>query len=106
MKQFYSFHFGSDMRPTADNLKMRERFLTTELFATLNVSGETAADYFTATAEYPKAFRLGTCTVGSTDNVSIQVLLFWRDDTKTLQKEVRVHAVKSGDAWLINNVSH
>lgn len=104
VKQFYSFHFGGDMRPTADNLKMRERFLTPELFATLNASGETANDYFTASTDYPKAFRLGTCTVGSTDNVSIQVLLFWRDDTQSVQKEVRAEVVRTGDKWLINKV--
>lgn len=104
VKQFYSFHFGNDMRPSPENLKFREKFLTKELFDSLSRRPESPVDYFTATENYPKAFRLGSCEVGSPEGTSLQVLLFWRDDTKSEQKEVTVEAVKTNNKWLINKV--
>ena len=106
VKRFYSFHFGNDMRPSPENLKARAQFLTSELIKVLSASSETSRDYFTATENYPKAFRVGSCSSDSNDKVTLQVLLLWRDDTKSEQKEVHVETVKTGDAWLINKVSN
>jgi hypothetical protein len=92
------------MHPSAENLKTREQFLTSELIGTLSGSTETAKDYFTATENYPKAFRVGSCTSESDDKAILQVVLLWRDDTKSEQKEVKVETVKTGDKWLINKV--
>ncbi|MFM9903365.1 MAG: hypothetical protein ACKVQJ_02205 [Pyrinomonadaceae bacterium] len=94
------------MHPSAENLKMRERFLTGELMNTLSASVETMQDYFTKSGEPPKTFKIGKCDAPQADKVNIQVQLYWRDDAKTVQKEVHVEAVKSGDAWLINKVSN
>ena len=105
VKQFYSYHFGNDMKPTPENLKAREKFLTVDLVKTLSASTETATDYFTATTDYPKAFRIGTCKVVSPTQTDFQVVLFWRDDTRNEQKEVMVEAVKDSGKWLINKVS-
>ena len=104
VKRFYSFHFGSDMSSSPENLKAREAFLTTELVKALSASTETKKDYFTATDNYPKAFRVGECSSGSDDKTTLQVLLLWRDDTKNEQKEVHVETVKVGENWLINKV--
>src|SRR5436190_6928056 len=60
VKRFYSFHFGNDMHPSPENLKARESFLTSELISSLSTSTETVRDYFTATEDYPKAFRIGS----------------------------------------------
>ena len=106
VKRFYSFHFGSDMSSSPENLKAREVFLTSELVTALSASTETKKDYFTATDNYPKAFRVGACSSGSDDKTTLQVLLLWRDDTKNEQKEVHVEAVKVGEEWLINKVSN
>ncbi|MFN0277657.1 MAG: hypothetical protein ACKVRN_03540 [Pyrinomonadaceae bacterium] len=104
VKRFYSFHFGNDMSSSAENLKAREEFLTSELKSTRTSSSETAKDYFTATENYPKAFRLGSCNSESNEKVTLQVLLFWRDDTKSEQKEVQIESIKVRDKWLINRV--
>ncbi len=104
VKQFYSFHFGNDMRPSPENLKLREKYLSSELFESLSRRPESPKDYFTATENYPKAFRIGTCEVISADATRLQVLLFWRDDTKSEQKEVTVEVVKADDKWLIDDV--
>lgn len=104
VKRFYSFHFGNDMHPSADNLKAREEFLTSELIRSLSASTDAAKDYFTETENYPKAFRVGSCTSQSEAKVTLQVLLLWRDDTRNEQKEVKVDTVKIADKWLINKV--
>ena len=104
VKRFYSFHIGTEMHPSPGNLKAREDFLTSELISSLSISTEKARDYFTATENYPKAFRVGECTSESDDKVLLQVLLLWRDDTKNEQKEVKVEAVKTADKWLISKV--
>ena len=105
VKRFYSFHFGNDMRPSPDNLKVREQFLTSELIKTLAGSSEVKKDYFTATDDFPKAFRVGECKAESIDKTSFQVVLLWRDDNRSEQKEVNVDAVNTGGKWLINAVS-
>jgi len=104
VKRFYSFHFGNDMHPSPENLKAREPFLTSKLISSLSSSTETAKDYFTATEDYPKAFRVGSCTAESDVKVTLQVLLLWRGDVKSDQKEVKVETVKNADKWLINKV--
>ena len=104
VKRFYSLHVGGDMKPSPENLKAREAFLTGELFNKLRAANESAEDYFTATDEYPKAFRVGVCESVSDNTATLQVLLLWRDDTASEQKEVRVETVKGGDEWLINKV--
>ena len=104
VREFYSFHFGRNMSSSPENLKAREAFLTTELVKALSASTETKKDYFTATDNYPKAFRVGECSSGSDDKTTLQVLLLWRDDTKNEQKEVHVETVKVGENWLINKV--
>ena len=58
VKRFYSFHFGNDMRLTPANVRAREQFLTPRLVSRLVSTGEPAKDYFTATENFPKAFRL------------------------------------------------
>lgn len=106
LKEFYSFHFGNEMQPTAENLKQRGKFLTDEFTERLKVvSGET--DPFTLTSDLPKAFRVGGCqTIESQKRVSFGVLLFWKTDTRTEQREIRVEAVRQNDKWLINKISN
>ena len=104
-RRFYSFHFGNDMMMTTENLKAREPYLTPELYGTLSAAGESRFDYFTATERYPKAFRIGTCTSESPDRASFQVVLLWRDENGSDQKEVHAEVVQKGNDWLIDKVS-
>jgi len=104
VKRFYSFHFGNDMRLTPANVRAREQFLTPRLVSRLVSMGEPAKDYFTATENFPKAFRVGECSVNSAHSVTLQILLLWKDDTSSDQKEVRVVAFREGGMWLIDEV--
>ena len=106
VKHFYSFHFGNDMRPSPENLKLRARFLTPELAASLEHAPPTSTDYFTATDQAPKTFKIGKCEANDAAHTEFQVQLYWRDDIETVQKEVHAEAVKSGDTWLINRVTN
>ena len=92
------------MRPSAEMLKASESFLTPDLAHELSTSSEIERDYFTATENYPKAFRVGSCTADSDDKATLQVLLLWRTDEQNEQKEVHVEVLKKGEKWLINRV--
>jgi hypothetical protein len=105
VRQFYSFHFGNDMRPSPENLKLRQKFLTRELAEKLSASPATARDYFTATEKFPNAFRVGTCTAESSEKTVFQVLLLWHEEEKNIQREVKAEMVRENDQWLVNRVS-
>ncbi|MDQ3181722.1 MAG: YbjP/YqhG family protein [Acidobacteriota bacterium] len=105
VKEFYSFHFGNDMKFTKDNLKQRERYLSNELKQKLENQPDGATDYFTATDDYPKAFRIGNCEmVEPNKKINMQVLLFWKTDTRSEQREIYVEIIKENDNWLVNKV--
>ena len=106
VKSFYSFHFGNDMSPTAENLKQREKFLTPEFFRSVSATGDGKTDIFTASADYPRTFKVGKCEERGPDKAELQVQVYWRSDEQTVQREVKVEAVRNGDTWLINNVSN
>lgn len=105
VKEFYSFHFGGEMKPSKENLRKREKFLSDDLKRALATpQTETATDYFTQTDDYPKAFRIGECAATDENRTVFQVVLFWKDDVRSEQREVKVEAVKQDGKWLINSV--
>jgi Protein of unknown function (DUF3828) len=106
VKEFYSYHFGNNMKPSGENLRQREKFLTADLNRQLQQQNDTARDYFTQTDDYPKAFRVGACEVISPEKVVLEVLLFWKDDVRSQQHGIKVEAVKEDNNWLINKVEN
>ncbi len=104
VRQFYSFHIGNEMKPSAENLQLREKFLSAELRQELAKQGETDVDYFTQTADYPKTFRVGECQAVSPEKTVFQVVLFWKDENRNEQREINVEAVKQNESWLINKI--
>jgi hypothetical protein len=102
VKQFYSYHFGNEMKFSQENLKQREKFLTPELFKSLQ-SVQTENDIFTTNSlDFPKAFRVGGCKVIEPMKTNMEVLLFWKDNTRSEQKAINVEVIKQGDKWLIS----
>jgi hypothetical protein len=104
VKQFYSFHFANEMKFSADNLKQREKFLTLEFLKSLqNQTGEN--DIFTTNStDFPKAFRIGECKIIEPTKTNLEIVLFWKDDNRTEQKNIHVETVKQADKWLLNKV--
>lgn len=109
LREFYSFHFGNDMRPTLENIALRERFLTRDFGARLRVDAggmpPTKIDYFTLSEDLPKTFRVGECKIVETGKMTeFEVLLFWKDDTRSEQKLVRAAMRYENNTWLVDLV--
>lgn len=95
------------MKFTQENLKTREKFLSRELIENLSKKAESATDYFTQTDDYPKTFRVGGCTVAEPEKrVNLEVLLFWKTDTRSEQREIHVEAVNENGKWLVSKVGN
>ena len=104
VREFYSFHFGNDLRYSTADLEQREKFLTTEFTNKLR-SAAPETDPFTLTSDAPKAFRIGECqTIEAEKKVSFNVLLFWKTDERSEQRAIKVEAVKQDDRWLVDAV--
>lgn len=105
VKRFYSYHIGNDMKPTAENLKKREVYLSQNLQTQLAQQTGSAKDYFTQTADYPKAFRAGKCEDTGKDKTNFGILLFWRTNDINIQREIKVETIKENNNWLVNKVT-
>jgi len=104
VREFYSFHFGNDKDVSTDGLEKRRPFLTPDLFASLK-GAQTANDPFTLTDDPPKAFRVGECRVIEPGRrAAFGVLLFWRTDTRTDQRAIKVETKNVDGKWLIDAV--
>jgi Protein of unknown function (DUF3828) len=106
VREFYSVHVGGTMKPTTESLNEVARFLTPPLLARLRAAPETKTDYFTATDDYPRAFRVGGCRQLDHDSIRFDILLFWKDDSRSEQRRIYVTLVRTGEKWLIDNVSY
>jgi hypothetical protein len=105
VREFYSFHFGNDMKFSPENLKLREQYLTREL-ANRSASASEGTDPFTTgTEDIPKAFRVAECTEIAPNRTEFRVLLFWRDDSRTEQREIKIEAVKQNGKWLVDKMT-
>lgn len=104
VREFYSYHFGNDMRMSPENLRQRERFLSDELKKNLAAQAESRTDYFTRTEDYPKAFRIGECEAVNDNKTDFQIVLFWKNDERNEQREIKAEAIKENEKWLINKV--
>jgi hypothetical protein len=105
VKKFYSYHIGNDMKPSAEYLDKRKDYLSSDLQKQLADEIDSATDYFTQTEDYPKAFRAGSCENADKDKTKFEILLFWRNDGKNIQREIEVEAIRENDKWLVNKVA-
>ena len=105
VREFYSYHFGNEMRFSAESLKKREKFLSPEFGAAVAGTEEGTDPFTTGTDDIPKAFRVGECREISPERTESNVFLFWRDDDRTEQREIRVETIDKNDTWLVNKVS-
>lgn len=104
VKKFYSYHFGNEMKFSAENLQPREKFLTPDFVKSLQ-NLQTENDIFTSdSTDVPRAFRLGGCKVIEPNQTNVEVLLFWKDQNQSTQKSIQAEVVKQNDKWLINKV--
>ncbi len=105
LREFYSFHFGNDMRFSLDNLKLRRPFLTESLFQSIENSPPGTDPFTVGTDDFPKAFRVGACKIANDGNPLFEVLLFWKDDRRSEQRSIWVSMRKQNDKWLVDKIS-
>ena len=85
---------------------MREKFLSPELFKYLQ-SIQNEADIFTSNSnDFPKTFRVGGCKVVDTNKTNVEVIFFWKTDTRTEQKIIHAETVNENGKWLINKIEN
>jgi hypothetical protein len=104
VKEFYSFHFGHEMKMSDENLKLREKFLTSDLFKSFEQKTSENDVFTTNSTDFPKAFRLGSCKVIEPAKTDFEIVFFWKDDNRNEQKIIHIEAVKHTDKWLINKI--
>ena len=92
---------------TAENLEQRRPYLTTRFYDELKTRSVNG-DPFTQTADDPpKAFRVGECRVVEPGKrTSFEVLLFWKTDTRSEQRPIRVEIEKTDGRWLVDSVAN
>ena len=105
IREFYSYHVGNDMNFSQENLKKREQFLTPEFVNKLRSVPDGADPFTTGDTDVPKAFRVGECREIAPDKTRFQVLLFWKDDVRSEQREIEVGTEKRDGRWLVNHVT-
>lgn len=108
LREFYSAHFGGEMKLSAKKLESVEKFLTPEFARSLR-GIETDKDVFTTNdTDPPRAFRVTGCETAASDRAELTVLLFWRsgDQARPEQKAIKAEMEKRGDAWLVNKIDH
>jgi hypothetical protein len=105
LREFYSYHFGNSMTFSLADLRAREKFLTPEFTSRLRDSQEGTDPFTTGTSDIPKAFRAGECREISTERTAFEVLIFWKDDQRSEERRINVEMAKSGDNWLVDNVT-
>lgn len=102
VKQFYSWYLGTDADERGKHPEIFNKFISPEF--PRDRSSALKTDPVLLTDNFPKTFRVGVCKMVDSEHVELQVLLLWRDDIKSEQKEIKVEAVKTGDKWLIKKV--
>ncbi|CAN5617986.1 hypothetical protein BH24ACI3_BH24ACI3_00680 [soil metagenome] len=106
IREFYSYHFANEMLRTKQSLQARERFLTPDFAKRLESSPEGVDVFTTGSDDIPRAFREGKCETISSDRTTFNVLIFWRDDARTEQRQINVEAKKTTNGWLIDQVNY
>lgn len=106
LREFYSTHFAGEMLFSKERLEERRRFLTDRFYGTLTTATGDADPFTSGTADLPRAFRIGSCEKPAEGRTSFEVLLFWRDETRTEQRAITVEMERTGDAWLIDKVNN
>jgi hypothetical protein len=106
VKEFYSYHFGNDMKFSPENLRQREKFLSADFVKSLQNAPPEIDVFTTNSIDYPKAFRIGKCEIAAADKAVFEVLLFWKDDVRSEQRSINVEVVKQNEKWLINKINN
>ena len=102
VKRLYSVHFDRGFNPEPAYEKIRSEYLTAEFEKEFD--RDDTLDPLTATDDYPKAFRIGNCEKVGENKVAFSILLFWKDDKRDEQREIRTESTVVNGEWKISGV--
>lgn len=105
LKRFYSIHFDDGFRLTDHELDRQRPFFSKQLLKRVAGKRGEDHDYFTATSDYPKAFRIGRCTRRKEGHTRFQILLFWKKGAVSRQRTITVELVDEDGDWKLLSVS-
>ena len=101
VKEFYSWYLGTEAAQRAKQPDVFKKFISSG--SSLNTAGGENDPFFNS-ATPPTTFKIGKCEMVDPTHTNIQVQLYWREESKTEQKEVYADTVKSGDRWQIDKI--
>lgn len=104
VKEFYSYHFAEDMSFSAEKLTSKEKYLTEDFIKRLSHLRTDGDVFTTGDTDFPRAFRVSACEFFGDDKVKVEVLLFWKDNSRSEQRKINVFVVKKHDSWFIDGV--
>ena len=105
VREFYSRHFGNNLAFNSESIDAQKSYLTIAFLDSVSRDA-TAIDPFTKTDDPPKAFRAGECRVVEPGRrVEFELLLFWKTDTRTDQRAIRVAMESVDGRWLVDGVT-
>ena len=103
LKKLLSMHFDRGFNGNDAYRKERDGYITERLRG--EIDSKKGFDYLTQTTDFPKAFRIGGCTENSENEVILDVLLFWKDDKRSEQRQIDVSMKNVDDKWLVDKVT-
>ena len=102
VREFYGWYLASDAEKREKERDLFEKYVVVNTFA----GGDGTSDRFFLTNDLPKAFRVGECKVLEPGRrTTFEVLLFWKDDTRSEQRSIQVETENREGKWLITKVS-
>ncbi len=104
LREFYSFHFGNEMKFSPDGLAQRERFLTPSLMNEMRAAAIDTDPFTSGNTDLPKTFRVGECRVPEPGRTRFDLLIFWKDDVRSEQRKLEVDMVKTDRGWLVDRI--
>ena len=105
VREFYSRHFGNNLAFDPESVDAQKTYLTAAFLDGVS-RDTTGVDPFTKTDDPPKAFRAGECQmVEPGHRVEFELLLFWKTDTRSDQRAIRVGMENVDGRWLIDSVT-
>ncbi|RMG00975.1 MAG: DUF3828 domain-containing protein [Acidobacteria bacterium] len=104
LKDFYSYHFADDMSFSSMKLQNSKKYLTKRFASELELINTTADVFTSGDNDFPKAFRIGKCELVNPDKAEVEVLLFWKDESRTEQRKIKVITIRENNNWLIDRI--
>jgi len=102
VQQFYSWYIATDAQQRDKQPEVFQKYVG----PLERDPRKWETDEFLLTNDFPKAFRVGKCTVVEPGRrTRFEVLLFWKDDVRSEQRTIKVDTEIADGRWLIRSIT-